>query len=131
MTLTEAVDIWSLGCTLFAMAYGTSPFETAQQSEHGGSIAMAAMGAQYRFPDEAAAGAGGGGGGAGQYSERFKGLVRAMLKVDPGERPTIQQVSAGAILASGQHWATDARRTTCLPCSQVIEMTEQALERLQ
>ncbi|GAA5825003.1 hypothetical protein JCM3770_001829 [Rhodotorula araucariae] len=90
--LTEAVDIWSLGCTLFAMAYGTSPFETTQQSEHGGSIAMAAMGGKYAFPDD------------GQYSESFRALVRAMIRVKPDDRPDIQQV---------------------------IELTEQALARLQ
>ncbi|PRQ75713.1 Protein kinase-like domain-containing protein [Rhodotorula toruloides] len=91
-TLTEAVDIWSLGCTLYAMAYGTSPFETAQQSEHGGSIAMAAMGGKFSFPDD------------GQYSERFRDLVRAMLRVNPDERPDIQKV---------------------------IEMTQEVLARLQ
>lgn len=83
VTLTEAVDIWSLGCTLFAMAYGTSPFETAQQSEHGGSIAMAAMGGKYSFPND-----------GGHYSETFRELVKAMLKVNPDERPDIQQVGA-------------------------------------
>ncbi|GAA5968518.1 hypothetical protein JCM8115_004203 [Rhodotorula mucilaginosa] len=96
VTLTEAVDIWSLGCTLFAMAYGTSPFETAQQSEHGGSIAMAAMGGKYSFPPGEDQG--------GHYSERFRELIRRMLRVNPDERPTIQQV---------------------------IDMTEEALQRLQ
>ncbi|GAA5945916.1 hypothetical protein JCM10213_006179 [Rhodosporidiobolus nylandii] len=91
-TLTEAVDIWSLGCTLYAMAYGTSPFETAQQSEHGGSIAMAAMGGKYSFPD------------TGGYSEGFREIIRQCVKVKPQDRPTI---------------------------TEVIQLTEQALERLQ
>ncbi|GJN93687.1 hypothetical protein Rhopal_006744-T1 [Rhodotorula paludigena] len=90
--LTEAVDIWSLGCTLFAMAYGTSPFETSQQSEHGGSIAMAALGGKFSFPAD------------GQYSESLRELVRCMLRVNPDDRPDIQRV---------------------------LEMTEQALSRLQ
>ncbi|GAA6032893.1 hypothetical protein JCM8097_000035 [Rhodosporidiobolus ruineniae] len=93
--LTESVDIWSLGCTLFAMAYSTSPFETAQQSEHGGSIAMAAMGGKFTFPD---------GADGGRYSEGFREIVRRCVRVKPEERPTIQEV---------------------------IELTEQALARLQ
>lgn len=83
--LTEAVDIWSLGCTLFAMAFGTSPFETAQQSEHGGSVAMAAMNGRYEWPQ----------GEAGLYSEGFRELVKMMLRVKAEERPNIDEVSQG------------------------------------
>ncbi|KAI5476405.1 serine/threonine-protein kinase [Pseudohyphozyma bogoriensis] len=78
--LTEAVDIWSLGCTLFAMAYSNSPFETSQQSEHGGSIAMAVLNGKYSFPKD------------GNYSEGFRELIQLMIKVKPEERPNIDQV---------------------------------------
>lgn len=72
-TLDEKVDIWSLGCTLFAVAYGFSPFET-----DGSSLAMAVMSGRYRHP--------------GGYSERLTKLIDAMLVVDPEQRPDIQQV---------------------------------------
>lgn len=78
--LTEAVDIWSLGCTLFAMAYGTSPFETLQQSEHGGSIAMAVLNGKYTLPAD------------GGYSENLRELVRMMLVVKAEDRPKIGAV---------------------------------------
>ncbi|KDE05248.1 NAK protein kinase [Microbotryum lychnidis-dioicae p1A1 Lamole] len=91
ITLNEKVDIWSLGATLFAMAYGTSPFETTQQSEHGGSIAMAVMNGKYDFPRSS----------EGRHSEGFRDLIRMMLKVDPKQRPDIHQVitSTEAVIA--------------------------------
>ncbi|KAJ6520895.1 other/NAK protein kinase [Mycena vulgaris] len=79
-TLDEKVDIWSLGCTLFAMAYSYSPFENTQITEQGGSIAMAVLNAQYKHPAGSA------------YSQGFKELVDSMLKVDPKERPDIHKV---------------------------------------
>nr|XP_019042256.1 NAK protein kinase [Kwoniella bestiolae CBS 10118]OCF21186.1 NAK protein kinase [Kwoniella bestiolae CBS 10118] len=72
-TLDEKVDIWSLGCTLFAVAYGHSPFEV-----DGTSIAMAVGSGRYRHP-------------AG-YSENLVSLIDAMLVVDPDQRPDIQKV---------------------------------------
>lgn len=73
-TLDEKVDIWSLGCTLFAVAYGYSPFET-----DGVSIAMAVLSGRYKHP-------------AG-YSERVTKLIDAMLVPEPSKRPDIQKVS--------------------------------------
>ncbi|KLO06099.1 Pkinase-domain-containing protein [Schizopora paradoxa] len=79
-TLDEKVDIWSLGCLLFALAYLHSPFETMQTTEQGGSIAMAVMNAQYKHPSNSS------------YSQGFKDLIDDMLKADPQQRPDIHQV---------------------------------------
>ncbi|KAI0705781.1 Pkinase-domain-containing protein [Cerioporus squamosus] len=79
VTLDEKVDIWSLGCTLYALAYSHSPFENMQTTEQGGSIAMAVMGAQYKHPPSA-------------YSQGLRDLIDSMLKVKPEERPDIHEV---------------------------------------
>ncbi|KAJ3864007.1 other/NAK protein kinase [Lentinula novae-zelandiae] len=80
--LDEKVDIWSLGCLLFAMAYSHSPFENTQTTEQGGSIAMAVLNAQYKHPR----------GSEGRYSNGLKEMIDSMLKVDPEERPGIGEV---------------------------------------
>ncbi|KAF9052448.1 other/NAK protein kinase [Hymenopellis radicata] len=82
-TLDEKVDIWSLGCTLFALAYSHSPFENTQTTEQGGSIAMAVLSARYKQPNSA-------------YSQGLKDIIDSMLKVNPTERPDIHQVIAMA-----------------------------------
>ncbi|KAF8573020.1 other/NAK protein kinase [Ramaria rubella] len=81
-TLDEKVDIWSLGCTLYALAYSHSPFETAQTTEQGGSIAMSVLNGAYKHPANAGS----------IYSEGLRTLIDSMLKVDPNERPDIHQV---------------------------------------
>lgn len=79
-TLDEKVDIWSLGCLLFALAFNHSPFETSQTTEQGGSMAMAVMNAQYKIPATS------------PYSEGLKDLINSCLKVNPAERPNIDQL---------------------------------------
>lgn len=70
----------SLGCTLYALAYLHSPFETLATTEQGGSIAMAVMNAQYKHPANSA------------YSQGLRDLIDSMLKPDPSQRPDIHQV---------------------------------------
>ncbi|KAI3991816.1 hypothetical protein MKX01_038214 [Papaver californicum] len=47
--IDERTDIWSLGCTLYAIMYGMSPFEYAL-GESGGSLQLAIMNAQVKWP---------------------------------------------------------------------------------
>ena len=99
------VDIWSYGCTLYACLVGKSPFE-ARSDETGGSLSICVLGGDWRFPDEGkgkgkkgggANGSGGngegeGGGKGAGISEAVREVVRACLRVEPGERPDIDGV---------------------------------------
>jgi len=106
------VDIWSLGCTLYACLVGKSPFEM-RSDETGGSLSICVLGGDWRFPDEgpggkplqrrdtagkgkARADAGGGAAGDGQaelvISDPIKEVVRRCLTVEPSERPDIDEL---------------------------------------
>ncbi|KAI8386942.1 kinase-like domain-containing protein [Blakeslea trispora] len=84
-TLDEKVDIWSLGCTVYAAAYGQNPFE-AIVNEMGGSIALTILNGQYSFPVDKQQ--------TDPYSNQFRQLIKSMLMVDPKERPDINEVIA-------------------------------------
>lgn len=96
------VDIWSLGCTLYACLVGKSPFE-ARSEETGGSLSICVLGGDWRFPDEgqrtkgkdksidkakppAEAAEG--------VSEAVREVVRRCLRVEPAERPDVDELIA-------------------------------------
>lgn len=104
------VDIWSMGCTLFACLVGKSPFEM-RSDETGGSLSMCVLGGDWRFPDEgpggkkkgkapsrqgtgleAAASAAAAAAEEVAISEPVKELVRKCLQVEPAERPDVDEL---------------------------------------
>ncbi|KAI0486205.1 serine/threonine protein kinase/TGF-beta stimulated factor [Xylaria cf. heliscus] len=93
------VDIWSLGCTLYACLVGKSPFEM-RSDETGGTLSMCVLGGDWRFPDEGpqrqkqgknTVGANSST-TTGVISEPIKEVVRKCLKVEPSERPDIDEL---------------------------------------
>ncbi|KAJ9648345.1 Serine/threonine-protein kinase env7 [Coniosporium tulheliwenetii] len=90
-TIDTKVDIWSLGCTLYACLVGKSPFE-ARSEETGGSLSLCVLGGDWRFPDEAPA--------RGKQKAKpeegitpaVKDVVRRCLRVEPVERPDVDEL---------------------------------------
>lgn len=93
------VDIWSLGCTLYACLVGKSPFEM-RSDETGGTLSMCVLGGDWRFPDEGPQRQKKGKNTVGAnttpesgvISEPIKEVVRKCLKVEPSERPDIDEL---------------------------------------
>ncbi|EIM23923.1 kinase-like protein [Wallemia mellicola CBS 633.66] len=79
-TLDEKVDIWSLGCTLYALTYSHSPFEDPKQAAQGGSIAMAVQSGRYNYPSNDT------------HSDGFKNVIDACLRLNPAERPSVDEL---------------------------------------
>ena len=76
--IDERVDIWALGCLLYACAFRFSPFESAYVDQ-GGSVALAVLN-KIKFPEDH------------PYSPGLCNLIRYMLTVNWEERPNIEQV---------------------------------------
>lgn len=76
--ITEKVDIWSLGCILFALCFLHSPFETAQTES--GSIALAVLNCQYEFDN------------TGNYDISIQNLIRRCLVLKAVDRPSVKDL---------------------------------------
>jgi serine/threonine kinase 16 len=79
--IDERTDIWSLGCTLYAIMYGTSPFEYTL-GESGGSLQLAIVNAQIKWPA----------GPKPPYPEALHQFVTWMLQPQAAVRPRIEDI---------------------------------------
>ncbi|KVH87834.1 serine/threonine-protein kinase 16-like [Cynara cardunculus var. scolymus] len=83
--IDERTDVWSLGCTLFAIMYGASPFEYAL-GESGGSLQLAIINGQIKWPSAS------GGGPKPPYPEALHQFVSWMVQPQATVRPHIDDI---------------------------------------
>mmetsp|Transcript_11207 Transcript_11207/g.41058 ORF Transcript_11207/g.41058 Transcript_11207/m.41058 type:complete len:579 (+) Transcript_11207:111-1847(+) len=83
-TIDYKVDIWGLGCILYALAFGVMPFEGEK---------LAIVNLRYREPSEPA------------YSVRLWEMIRSMLSFDPKDRPAIGKICEWVATAIHLSWA--------------------------
>lgn len=79
--IDERTDVWSLGCTLYAIMYGESPFEYAV-GETEGSLQLAIMNAQIRWPSSRSS----------SYPDQLHQFVVWLLQPQISVRPHINDI---------------------------------------
>lgn len=107
--LDQRTDVWSLGCLLYALRFGYSPFECEFTGANGGGrggggdvggvrvveCSFLRVIGTVAFPSST------GQGGFGCYSEGFRDLVRFTLQQDPSQRPFVEEVLERTVTLSG------------------------------
>ena len=79
--IDERVDTWGLGCTMYCLAFGRSPFETSKE----GVLRLAILNGKYTTPP----------GNRHKdciYSSEYMRLIERMLHVDIAERPYVEEI---------------------------------------
>lgn len=85
--ITEKTDIWSLGCLLYCCCFGLSPFEKLE-IEQGANINLAITQGKYSVPTNH------------KFSPELINLIDDCLKLDPQNRPSVDQLLESALSIS-------------------------------
>jgi serine/threonine protein kinase len=80
-----AVDVYALGCLLFACMHGAAPYEPAA----GSSVALAALSGRVPWPAAASS-------SSSSYPPALLELVKACLSIEPARRPSAAAVEQAA-----------------------------------
>ncbi|VAI30933.1 unnamed protein product [Triticum turgidum subsp. durum] len=80
--IDERTDVWSLGCTLYAMMYGKSPFDYELDESAGESLVTVIKSAQVKWPTETGS----------SYPDTLRQFVTWMLQPHPAVRPNIDDI---------------------------------------
>ena len=91
--IDEKVDIWSLGCTLYACIFGKSPFESAID-ESGGSLMLAVLSGKMKWWEDYSNKSGSTNSNGMPFPEYvyLKAVVQKMVQVESSARPSAEQV---------------------------------------